>query len=554
MLTLKDIIGNLGDFVSDSVLITTAEPLEAPGPEIVWCNRAFTEMTGYTLDELRGKSPRILQGEDTDPETRWAMGRSLRRWEPVHVEVKNYKKRGEPFWSDIRITPVADESGWFRYWVAIHHDVTRRKEDELALRSRFEIVKAASERLKCERAELEGVAAIAEHTSDMITITDMDFRIQWANPAFLRRNGVALSDILGLSYCEVVNKHSILFNSQEAARRAVIDGALTVEETLNATIDGEPYWTRLDVHVRRNERGSPTGLILFEHDVTEARAMREELRAHRDDLRRLVDERTETVRRQADILQRSLDQQRKLNEQQIQFVRMASHELRTPMSVIAVAVRQLRRRTKEAGDEVAERLTLIDQSVDRLGKLVDGTLFLARVDAGTFAFEPKEMDLLAFLESRLPAWRDAAQTHEIRFRNACRGPCVVRCDAALLDHVFENLVGNARKYSPEADRIDISVHCDAELVRVRVRDYGLGVSAEDLPKLGQRYFRAATAQGVAGTGIGLAVVREFVDLHGGRLFIDSVEGEGSTFSVVFPLVRDGADDPEPTPEEEETAA
>ncbi len=553
MLTLNDIIGNLGDFVSDSVLVTTAEPVEAPGPEIVWCNRAFTEMTGYTLDEMRGKSPRILQGEGTDPETRWAMGRSLRRWEPVHVEIKNYKKSGEPFWADIRITPVADESGWFRYWIAIHHDVTQRKEDELALRARFEVVKAASERLKCERAELEGVAAIAEHTSDMITITDMDFRIAWANPAFLRRNGLALGDILGRSHCEVLKKHSMFFTSQEAARKAVIEGALTVEETLNATIDGEPYWTRLEVHVRRDARGSPTGLILVEHDVTEARAMREELHTHRDHLQRLVDERTATACRQADILQRSLDQQRKLNEQQFQFVRMASHELRTPMSVISMAVRQLRRRTQDAGDEVAERLTLIDQSVCRLGKLVDGTLFLARVDGGAFAFEPKEMDLLAFLEARLPAWRDAAETHEIRFRNACREPCVVRCDAALLDHVFENLVGNARKYSPEADRIDISVDCDAELVRVTVRDYGLGVSAEDLPRLGQRYFRAATAQGIAGTGIGLAVVREFVDLHGGRLFIDSVEGEGSTFSVVFPLVRDGAEGPAPGPEEETAA-
>lgn len=115
---------------ADAVVITEAEPLSEPGPRIVYVNEAFTHMTGYQIDEVLGKTPRMLQGPDSDREETARMSRKLRRWEPVSATLLNYKKNGEEFWVSMNITPVADESGWYTHWIAIQRDVTADKRRE----------------------------------------------------------------------------------------------------------------------------------------------------------------------------------------------------------------------------------------------------------------------------------------------------------------------------------------------------------------------------------------------------------------------------------------
>lgn len=549
MLKLDDIVTNIGDYTTDSILITLAEPLDPPGPMIVWCNRAFTEMTGWTLDEIRGKTPRILQGPDTHPETRARIGADLRAWRHISAVVRNYRKDGTPFWAELSIVPVADSSGWYRYWIGVQRDVTQRKEAELTLATRFDALRAATARLEGEQAHFEGIAAIAELSHDLLTITDTEFRIVWANPAFLRRNGFALEDVKGRAHCDLMGKRSQKYSSREVAIKAILDGAFTAGETLNTTPAGDEYWTEVRVAVQRDGAGKPCRYIMLERDITHERNLREELRAHTEQLQSMVEERTATIQSQKAAVQRALDTQKRLNAQQIQFIRMASHEFRTPMSVISMAARQLRRRTAKAGPDIAEsageKIDLIEQSIRRLGKLIDSTLYLAKVDAGAFDFAVAPLDLERFLRERMAEWRLTAERHAILFEETCAEPPWINGDARLLDHVFDNLVGNAIKYSPEAERIEISMTTDDETVQVAVRDYGVGVPEDEQATLGERYFRASTSSGIAGTGIGLSVVRQFVDLHGGRLFIESRPGEGSTFTVAFGRIV--APNPPPDP-------
>ena len=108
-------------------------------------------------------------------------------------------------------------------------------------------------------------------------------------------------------------------------------------------------------------------------------------------------------------------------------------------------------------------------------------------------------------------------------------------DAALLEQVFANLISNAVKYSPEADSIEISAHGDAARIIVTVRDRGVGIPAQELPRLFEKFYRASTAVGIPGTGIGLNIARQIVDLHGGIIAVDSTVGAGTTFSVKLPL-------------------
>ena len=115
----------------DSVLITEAEPFDEPGPRILYVNDAFTNMTGYTAEEVMGKTPRILQGPKSDRAELKRLGEAIRRWESCEATIINYKKNGEEFWINFTLSPVADEKGCFTHWIAIERDVTLRKNEEL---------------------------------------------------------------------------------------------------------------------------------------------------------------------------------------------------------------------------------------------------------------------------------------------------------------------------------------------------------------------------------------------------------------------------------------
>ncbi len=115
---------------NDAVLITEAEPVDLPGPRIVYANAAFTRTTGYTPEEVLGKTPRILQGPGTDDAPRQRLKKSLKRWKPIEVELLNYRKDGSQFWVELSIVPVADEKGWFTHWVSVQRDITERKRNE----------------------------------------------------------------------------------------------------------------------------------------------------------------------------------------------------------------------------------------------------------------------------------------------------------------------------------------------------------------------------------------------------------------------------------------
>ena len=164
--------------LNNVVMITEAEPLDEPGPRIVFVNEAFERLTGYGRDEVVGRSPRFLQGPATDADELKRLGAALRRWEPVRSELVNYKKSGEPFWLEMDIVPVADDSGWFTHWVAVERDVTGKKRAERAL--------GDSER------RFRGVI---DASPVPYALNDDHGNITFLNPAFVRTFGYTLDDI-----------------------------------------------------------------------------------------------------------------------------------------------------------------------------------------------------------------------------------------------------------------------------------------------------------------------------------------------------------------------
>ncbi|WP_170073264.1 PAS domain S-box protein [Mongoliibacter ruber] len=124
---LESVITN----TNDAILITEAEPFDEPGPRIIFVNEAFTKMTGYTSQEVIGKTPRILQGPKSDKEELDRLSKAIRKWESCEITTINYKKNGEPFWINFSVSPVADEDGWYTHWIAIERDVSELNNEKI---------------------------------------------------------------------------------------------------------------------------------------------------------------------------------------------------------------------------------------------------------------------------------------------------------------------------------------------------------------------------------------------------------------------------------------
>ena len=141
-MTLADLLGHVGDFTEDVILITEAEPQGEPGPRIVYVNPAVTRMTGYTSDDVLGHTPRVLQGPNTCLEARKRIREALQQWQPIRIELLNCRKDGSEFWVDLSITPVADDQGCFRYWVAVQRETTaaKRREHDMVAAQRLKAV------------------------------------------------------------------------------------------------------------------------------------------------------------------------------------------------------------------------------------------------------------------------------------------------------------------------------------------------------------------------------------------------------------------------------
>lgn len=148
---------------NDAIVITEAEPIDKPGPRIVYVNQGFTRMTGYTPEEVIGKTPRFLQGPKTDRAQADIIRDTLSQWEPVRAELINYRKDGSEFWVELNIVPVVDEKGCYTHWMAIERDITERKQSETALAKRelerTTQLSQANELLQAEIAKYQQIEA-----------------------------------------------------------------------------------------------------------------------------------------------------------------------------------------------------------------------------------------------------------------------------------------------------------------------------------------------------------------------------------------------------------
>ncbi len=279
------------------------------------------------------------------------------------------------------------------------------------------------------------------------------------------------------------------------------------------------------------------GYVATHEDVTAAVAVSIELRKQRDTLEAAVQARTAEIERQSQELERMLAQERHINELQRQFVAMASHEFRTPLTIIdAAAQRLLRRRSEVAHEFVAEKAERIRMAVARIVELMESILAVGRLDQGALEMSHRPLAIRELIETCCDRQQSIATAYNIELDLAGL-PDVIEGDIGALEQVLTNLLSNAVKYAPSSPDIQVRGWREADNIKVAVRDNGIGIDAEDLPRMFQRYFRARTSSGIAGTGIGLNLVKHIIELHRGSIEVVSVKGLGSTFTITLPIER-----------------
>src|SRR6266852_6371946 len=240
--------------------------------------------------------------------------------------------------------------------------------------------------------------------------------------------------------------------------------------------------------------------------------------------------------RQTSILEEKLAQEQRLALLQRNFVSMASHEFRTPLSIIdGHAQRLIKMKDRLAPDEIDERAGKVRGAVSRLTHLIENLLDSSRlIDAGAgLYFHPEEIDLSALLHEVCQLHREIAPGSQIEERFAT-APLQIVGDPKLLFQMFSNLLSNAIKYSASDGMVEISAGIEEGQALVVVKDNGIGIPAKDIDQLFERYYRGSNVSGIVGTGVGLYLVKMVLEVHSGEIAVESTEGEGSKFSVHLP--------------------
>jgi len=219
------------------------------------------------------------------------------------------------------------------------------------------------------------------------------------------------------------------------------------------------------------------------------------------------------------------------------FLGMASHELKTPLTSLKGMIQLLKRKHERAEAPLQVQLATMERSVNRMETLVNDLLSTSLLETGMFALHPRRYKLTALCQHILNEY--IAGTNLVVTLNAPPEPLEVEVDLERIGQVLLNLLSNASKYSPPGAPITITLESAGDKCIVAVQDQGLGIPAEQLPHIFERFYRAPGIERQKGSsdglGLGLYIARKIVERHGGHIEVQSKPGSGSTFSVILPL-------------------
>jgi PAS domain S-box-containing protein len=492
---------------NDAVIIAESAPRAEEMPRIVFVNRAFSALTGYAPEAVIGRTPQILHGPDTSPAAQERLRLALTRWEPVRIEMVNYRADGSQFWAETDVSPVADANGWHTHWIAILRDTTERKRAEDAL-----------------RREKDFSEFLIKSTSEGILAFGRDLKVTLWNPGIEAITGLDAARVLGRPVLEVLPY--LLGTPGEAALRDALAGRETTlfdqrYELEESGREGyyEAYVSPLYARARR-----VIGGIAFLRETTERRRIEDALR-----------------------------QSQKM-EAVGQLTGGIAHDFNNTLTVITGNLELLE---GKIGDEprLLRNIKAAALAASRAEKLTQQLLTFSRRQQ----LRPQPIDLnqiIIGMDDLLH--RTVGERIEIKTQLA-PDLWAALSDPNQIETALLNLVLNARDAMPDGGLITIETanavvglrHAElaaGNYATLTIADAGEGMTEDVLSHVFEPFF--TTKEVGKGTGLGLAQVYGFIKQSAGHIKIDSAPGKGTTVRIYLPRAAATIATAEPTPKRE----
>lgn len=466
--------------------------MRQPNCPLVYVNAAFERLTGYPAAEIVGKNPRFLQNEDHDQPAIAEMRSAMSQGRNCTVVLRNYRKDGTLFWNEVTLSPIYDEFGKLTHFIGLQNDITGRK--------------FAEESLRTTRDQLQ---AILDNSIAAIFLKDLSGCYLMANTRFYEMTDLSPS-------MNVEGKFDTDLYSPERAEAFHRDDEKVLRE--NRELEIEETFTRHDQQIThltvkfplRDADGQPYAIGGIATDISDRKRSEVEL-------------------------QTAFQRQQELNELKVRFVAMASHEFRTPLAAILATTETLTSyRHKMNDEEIEHRLQKIRFQVHHLRDIIDDVLQLTRIQTERAEFKPVEVNFDEFCREIVDEFQNQTNiTHQFAYTCSEQLP-PANIDKKLMRQALSNLLSNAMKYSPGGKTVWIDLSQDQDNFIVSVRDEGIGIPEDDIKHLFEAFHRATNVGIIPGTGLGLAILSQAVELHHGKIGLESEVGVGTTFTVSIP--------------------
>jgi PAS domain S-box-containing protein len=300
-----------------------------------------------------------------------------------------------------------------------------------------------------------------------------------------------------------------------------------------------PVEISLSNYVSKNENY----VIAFIIDITERKIAEEKLKTYSEELENKVEDRTLMLREAISELEKTkeeinvaLAKEKELNDLKSRFVSMASHEFRTPLGTILSSVSLISKyNTTDTEDKKQKHIARVKTSVSHLTDLLNDFLSIGKLEEGMVHSNLdlfNIVDLCNEIVQEMKALSKEDQTIEYKNYGDNNEVCL---DSKLVRHILMNLLSNSIKFSPEGKRIELQTFVTDSEIKITVKDSGIGIAKEDQHHLFERFFRGQNVTSIQGTGLGLNIVAQYVELMNGTIEFESELNEGTTFIIKFPI-------------------
>jgi PAS domain S-box-containing protein len=369
--------------------------------------------------------------------------------------------------------------------------------------------------------------SLIENIPDMVFVKDAE------SLKFVRFNK-ASEEILGISQQEMIGKSDYDFFPADEAKHFIDDDRRVLAGNKVVDIPEEMVQTRHRgirfLHTRKipifDSEGKPEFLLGISEDITDLKKAREEnLRLARE----------EAALKEQEVIARRLEH---LIAARDEFLSIASHELKTPITslnlLLEMSQKLAQANTAPESDRLMQSLNLCQAQSKRLSAFVDDLLDVSRMKSGKLRMRLETCDLAKLVTGMIDQFSDFMKSGSALVSLKVEDHVVVDCDRFRIEQVILNLLSNATKYG-EGKGVEIFVNRVGAFARLQVVDHGIGIPASMIDKIFERFERTELTQKISGLGLGLYISKQIVLAHHGRIYVESKEGQGSTFCVELPL-------------------